>query len=173
MADLVDITIAYKFIRALSTPFKKWEAYELGLIDDNGIRLRKPKTGEEKKAMPGWKNMIRNIKRFIEKLPFGKTRLGSFASALWLVKEEMGVTDVSVLEHELRNYLGTKNLLIVESCEIINTIKAGKYMHNGDILYAPDDLDAIGVVFSEAIFEMTEIITQQKRIVTWNELNPL
>lgn len=173
MSDVVDIVVAYKFIRALSTPFNKWDAFSLGLIDDNGIRLRKAKTGEEKKAMPGWMVLIRNIKRFVEKLPFGKTRLGSFAAALWLVKEEMGVTDVRVLENEFRNYLGTKNLLIVESCEIINTLTAGKYSHQGDILYTPDDLDSVGVVFSEAIFEVPEILTQQKRTVTWNDLTPL
>jgi hypothetical protein len=174
MSNVVDTVVAYKFIRALSTPFKDWEAFELGLIDDNGIRLRKPKTGEEKKALPGWKNLIRNIKRFIEKLPFGKTRLGSFAAALWLIKEEMGVTDISVLENELRIYLGTKDLLITEdNCDIINTLTAGKYSHEGDILYTPEDLDAIGIVFGEAIFEVPEILTQQKRIVTWNELKRL
>jgi hypothetical protein len=174
MSDAVDLIIAYKFVRLLSTPFNKWDAYELGLIDDKGIKLRTPETAEEKGALAGWKNLIRNIKRFIEKLPYGKTRLGSFAAALWLVKEETGIKDVTLLERELMGFLATTDLLLVEDTgDIINKVTAGKYMHDGDILYTPVDLEPIGRVFGENVFRVPEILTKQEHIVTWNDLTQL
>ena len=53
MAGAFDIFVAYKFIRILTTPYKKTDAYKLGIIDDKGNLLKKRKelnTGAEKKA---------------------------------------------------------------------------------------------------------------------------
>lgn len=178
MADAVDMVIAYKFIRALSTPWKKWDAYELGLIDDKGNKKRKPKTGEEKKALPGWMNLIRNIKRFIEKLPFGKTRLGSFAAALWLVKEETGISDIKLLEDELERYLEVRDFIIEcdildESVEFINTLGPGKYAYEDEILIATEAKDPIAWVFGQPLFELKHIVTNKRRVVTWTNIKKL
>ena len=51
--SVVDTVVAYKFIKILSTPWKKTDAYKLGIIDDKGTVLKKRKdlkTSEEKKA---------------------------------------------------------------------------------------------------------------------------
>lgn len=173
MADAVDTVIAYKFVRALSTPFPLWKAYDLGLIDDKGNRTRKPKTAEEKKALPGWKNLIRNIKRFIEKLPFGRTRLGSFAAALWLIKEETGIKDISILERELENYIGSLDMLIEsdQNTPIINTLNAGRYAYQEEILHAREDKNPIGWACGQPLFELTNIVTKQRRVVAWTNIN--
>ena len=39
----LDIFVAYKFIKILTTPFKKTDAYKLGIIDDEGKVLKKRK----------------------------------------------------------------------------------------------------------------------------------
>ena len=38
---IVDLFLVYQFIRRLATPFKEWKAYELGIIDDKGVQLKK------------------------------------------------------------------------------------------------------------------------------------
>ena len=175
MADAVDIVIAYKFVRALSTPFHKWDAYDLELIDKKGNRIKKPETAKEKKALPGWMNLIRNIKRFIEKLPFGRTRLGSFAAALWLIREETGIKDITLLEDELKKYIGDLDFIIEsdENSPIINTLEAGKYSYRDEILYTAEDLEPIGYVFNQPIFELTNIVNKKRRVVTWTNIKKI
>ena len=39
-AGLADTYIAYKFIKMLALPFRKTDAYKLGIIDDDGKRIK-------------------------------------------------------------------------------------------------------------------------------------
>lgn len=87
----VDAFVAYKFIKLMTTPFNETEAYKLGIIDDKGKVLKKRKslnTPQEKAAYTVLDTLVWNIKKIIEKIPAGKTRLGSFAAALFLLKEK-------------------------------------------------------------------------------------
>ena len=43
MAGVVDSFIAYKFIKLMTTPWSETEAYELGIVDENGKILKKRK----------------------------------------------------------------------------------------------------------------------------------
>ena len=87
MAKAVDLYIIYQLLKRLTTPFDETDAYELGLIDERGKLVRKPKTPEEQDAYDLVDRFVFNIKRLIEKVPGGKTRLGSYAAALLLIKE--------------------------------------------------------------------------------------
>ena len=40
---IVDLFLVYQFVKRLATPFEKWDAYELGIIDEDGNRLKKIK----------------------------------------------------------------------------------------------------------------------------------
>jgi len=40
---MIDLFLIYQFIRRLATPFKRLEAYKLGIIDENGKILKKRK----------------------------------------------------------------------------------------------------------------------------------
>lgn len=87
---VVDIYLVYQFIRRLATPFKKWKAYEYGIIDENGNILKKRRelrTVKERKAWGKFDLLVLKLKRLLEKIPGGKTRLASYAAALWLLKE--------------------------------------------------------------------------------------
>jgi hypothetical protein len=85
---VADILLIYQFIKRLTTPFNKTEAYKLGLIDEKGKRLKKAETKEEENAMGYFDRLVFNIKRLLEKVPGGSSRLGSYAAAMWLIKEE-------------------------------------------------------------------------------------
>jgi len=87
MSNVADLVLIYQFIKRLTTPFNKTEAYNLGLIDEKGKRLKKAETKEEKDAMGYFDRLVFNIKRLLEKLPGGSSRLASYGAALWLIKE--------------------------------------------------------------------------------------
>ena len=109
---VVDIFLVYQFIRRLATPFEKWKAYEYGIIDKNGNILKKRRelrTVKERKAWGKFDLLVLKIKRLLEKVPGGKTRLASYAAALWLIKEgqekNANMLTEEKLENDLINYI--------------------------------------------------------------------
>lgn len=108
--SVVDIYVAYKFVKILTQPWKETDAYKLGIIDEKGKVLKKRKdlkTGEEKAAYTIFHTLIWNIKKLLDKLPPTRTRLGSFAVALWLLREytDPRMEDKMLLERTLVKYL--------------------------------------------------------------------
>jgi len=97
---VMDLFMVYQFVKRLTTPWDQTEAFKLGLIDANGKKLKKAETSEEIKALGYYDKLIFNLKRLLEKLPGGKTRLGSFAAAAFLMKEhnEREYTEEELLE---------------------------------------------------------------------------
>ena len=91
-----DTYYTYRLVRTLATPWTDQEAYRLGIIDEDGKVLRKGntlKTQEEKSAYTLFHRLSFNLKRILEALPFGKSRLANFAAALFLIKEETNLSD--------------------------------------------------------------------------------
>jgi|TARA_E500000318_G_scaffold43237_1_gene41157 hypothetical protein len=92
MNKLVSAYMVYQFIRLLVTPFEKTDAFKLGIIDKNGKYLKKQRellTTDEKKASTLFHRLVFNIKKLLAKVPGGQSRLGTFAAALYLIKEEV------------------------------------------------------------------------------------
>lgn len=86
--------MTYRFATNLSKPFKEWPAYEMGLIDEKGVVLRKAKTSEERAAMNAANNLVRKIKRIL--LHFTRdNRMLNFIIAAYLVKESSRDADQS------------------------------------------------------------------------------
>jgi len=96
----VDLILIYQFLKRLTTPFDKTEAFELGIIDKNGKKLKDPETKEEEEAYGYFDRLVFNIKKLIEKVPGGKSRLGSYAAALFLIRESVD-TKKNYTEEEL------------------------------------------------------------------------
>ena len=88
---VIDIFMVYQFLKRLATPFEKWPAYKAGVIDGQGniiIKKRDRSTLEQKKSFKIFDLMILKLKKLLGKVPLGKTKLASYAAALWLVKED-------------------------------------------------------------------------------------
>lgn len=98
MAQAVDLFMTYQFIKRLATPFDETEAFNLGLIDDKGKRLKKAKTQQEKDAMTPFDRMIFNMKRLLNRLPGGESKIKTYAAALLLLREEDQHTYKNLLE---------------------------------------------------------------------------
>ena len=90
-----DLTYTFRFIRMLVMDWKSWDAYKLGIINDEGKRNRKVSldTDEKKSAYTPFIRLAANIKRLVSKIPGGGSKLGSFASALYLIKEKYNLSD--------------------------------------------------------------------------------
>lgn len=85
----IDVLILYQIIRRLTTPFEDFPAYEMGLIDKKGKRLRKAKTKDEKKNNTYLDRFVLNLKRILAKVPGGDSKYGTLAAALVLLKEDL------------------------------------------------------------------------------------
>jgi hypothetical protein len=101
---MVDLFLVYSFIRRLATPFIEWDAYKLGIIDERGNILRKRKDlrlQQERAAFGVFDVLVLNLKKLLERLPAGQTRLASYAAALWLIREWNAFTPGSLLNESL------------------------------------------------------------------------
>lgn len=87
--QVVDLFVAYKFIKILTTDFDKTDAFKLGIIDKNGkiLKKRKDLRGEERAAYTVFHTLIWNLKKLMLKVPGIKSKIGSYATALYLLKE--------------------------------------------------------------------------------------
>lgn len=89
MANVIDLYLAYRFLKNLVLPFDQWEAYKAGVIDKNGaILVPKEKRTSTQKASFGYFDIISmNLKKLLGKLPGGSSAIASYAAALLLLKE--------------------------------------------------------------------------------------
>ena len=93
-----DLTYAFRFIRMMVMDWKSWDAYKLGIIDENGKRNRNVKldNDEKKSAYTPFIRLAANIKRLLSKIPGGGSKLGSFAAGLFLIKEKFDLSDTQL-----------------------------------------------------------------------------
>ena len=89
MGRAIDLFVTYRFIKLLTTPFQKTEAYKLGIIDNKGNRITEPGTNKpttlrtiaEKNAYTVLHKLVFNIKKLFEKVPGLRTKVGTYAAA--------------------------------------------------------------------------------------------
>ena len=149
MGRAIDLFVTYRFIKLLVTPFEKTEAFKLGIIDKDGNRTKLPKstevtplrTFEEKAAYTILHKLIFNIKKIFGKVPGLRTKLGTYAAALFLLKDTFkeSVDDPDVFEKEFMKYLKEQGFEIDDSIseEVIGfgeILPKGEYVLVNDIL---------------------------------------
>ena len=88
MPSLIDAYLTYQFLRRLTTPFDQTDAFKLKLIDAEGNKLKSPTTQEEKDAWGYFDRLVFNLKKLIGAVPGGKTKIATYAAALFLLREE-------------------------------------------------------------------------------------
>ena len=105
IAGIGNIYFVYQFLKKLVTPFNKTKAFELGIIDETGKILKRRRdleTSEEKDAYNLSDTLIWNVKKLMGKIPGGKSRIASYAAALWLIKEQQDGYKITEEELELQ-----------------------------------------------------------------------
>ena len=152
MGRAIDLFVTYRFIKLLVTPFDKTPAFKLGIIDKDGNRMKEKtvargmqptqlNTIEEKSAYTILHKLVFNIKKIFAKVPGLRTKLGTYAAALFLLKDTFkeSVDDPDVFEKEFMKYLKEQGYEIDDSIseEVIGfgeVLPKGEYVLVNDIL---------------------------------------
>ena len=202
MGRAIDLFVTYRFIKLLVTPFEKTDAFTLGIIDADGKRILEPgttnkptilRTVEEKSAYTVLHKLVFNIKKIFGKVPGLRTKLGTYAAALFLLKDTFkeSVDDPDVFEKEFMKYLKEEGYEIDNSIseEVVafgEILPKGEYTLANDILNAEEeklgakkgdkvivyeDESPIDTVLGVDIFPVIHIKTQEKIYVGLEDLS--
>jgi len=187
----VDLTYTFRFIRMLVMDWKNWDAYKLGIIDENGKRDRSVNldNDEKKSAYTPFIRLCANVKRLVSKIPGGGTKLGSFASALFLIKEHCKLKDKDISQIiekcniDRLDFLteANSNWFLLEDKQLIPGIyqvRNSKILNKNfeewvfakDQIRVADDSYPVGDVFGLDIYEAIHVKTNQKIYVTISEI---
>ena len=153
MGRAIDLFVTYRFIKLLTTPFEKTDAFKLGIIDKDGNRIMKDSVSrgkipavplektQEKNAYTILHKLVFNIKKIFQKVPGLRTKVGTYAAALFLLKDTFkeGVEDPDIFEKEFVKYLKENNIEVDGeiSEEVIGfgeILPKGEYVLKQDIL---------------------------------------
>ena len=203
MGRAIDLFVTYRFIKLLVTPFEKTPAYKLGIIDKDGQRVMQKtvsrgmqptqlKTDEEKSAYTVLHKLVFNIKKIFGKVPGLRTKLGTYAAALFLLKDTFKehVEDPDIFEKEFMKYLkeGGYEIDNTISEEVIGfgeVLPKGEYTLVNDILnseeeelqakvgdkvVAYDDEAPIDTVLGVEIFPIVHVKTQEKIYISLEDI---
>ena len=149
MSRAIDLFVTYRFLKLLVTPWKKQEAYKLGIIDANGKSLKKSRDlglESEREAFTLLHRLVFNCKRIMSKIPFVRSQLGTYAAALFLLKEHYKIENLpeaQVTKYLLENKLIDLNDKISE--EVIgfgNMLPMGEYKLKDQVTADDDEIDA-------------------------------
>ena len=155
MGRVIDLFVTYRFIKLLVTPFNKQEAFKLGIIDENGYRTEKPvESPEEKSAYTVLHKLIFNIKRLMKKVPGLGTKLGTYAAALFLLKDTFKeqIEDFDQLEKMLmEQIIKEQNLSSEISEDYFGDIPSGEYKLRTEMMLP--DFETMARFGDKIIFE--------------------
>ena len=150
MGRAIDLFVTYRFLRLLTTSFEDTDAFKLGIIDKDGNRIKLPRstkpavelvTQELKNSYTILHKLVFNIKKIFSKVPGLRTKLGTYAAALFLLKDTFkeSVNDPDMFEKEFMKYLKENNIQFDNeiSEEVIGfgeILPKGEYVLINDIL---------------------------------------
>ena len=129
MGRAIDLFVTYRFIRLLTTPFEKTDAFKMGIIDKDGNRTdKKLYKIEERNAYTVLHKLVFNIKKLFGKVPGLRTKVGTYAAALFLLKDTFKehVEDPQMFEKEFLKYLKENNIELDDSIVEEVTLDNGK-----------------------------------------------
>ena len=149
MSRAVDLFVTYRFLKLLVTPWKKQEAYKQGIIDDKGKALKKARdltTEAERESFTLLHRLVFNCKRIMQKIPIVRTRLGTYATALFLLKEKYNIENLP--EGEINQFLMENKMVSFDnniSEEVIgfgSMLPMGEYKLKDQVTADDEEIDA-------------------------------
>ena len=201
MGRAIDLFVTYRFLRLLTTPFEDTDAFKFGIIDKKGNRVKLPKstkpavelaTSELKNSYTILHKLVFNIKKIFAKVPGLRTKVGTYAAALFLLKDTFkeSVNDPDMFEKEFVKYLKENNIEFDDeiSEEVIGfgeVLPKGEYVlindilnkeeeelsaKKGDKVIAYEDEAPIDTVLGVEIFPVIHISSQEKIYVSLEDV---
>ena len=199
MGRAVDLFVTYRFLKLLTTPFNKTDAFKFGIIDKDGNRIKKEdgsvevlRTPDEKGAYTILHKLIFNIKKLFGKVPGLRTKVGTYAAALFLLKDTFKehVEDPDIFEKEFMKYLKEEGYELDNSIsedvigfgeilpkgnyvlvtDILNKEEEELSAKKGDKVVAYDDEAPVDTVLGVEIFPVVHVKTQEKIYVSLEDI---
>ena len=201
MGRAIDLFVTYRFLRLLTTPFEDTDAFKLGIIDEKGNRVKLPKstkpavelsTSELKNAYTILHKLVFNIKKIFNKVPGLRTKVGTYAAALFLLKDTFkeSVDDPDVFEKEFMKFLKENDIQLDDeiSEEVIGfgeVLPKGEYVLVNDILNKEEeeltakkgdkviafaDESPVDTILGVEIFPVVHMKTQEKIYVSLEDI---
>jgi len=201
MGRAIDLFVTYRFLRLLTTPFEDTDAFKLGIIDENGNRVMQKKvkkpavelvTSEQKSSYTILHKLVFNIKKLFNKIPGLRTKVGTYAAALFLLKDTFkeSVDDPDMFEKEFVKFLKENNIELDDeiSEDVIGfgeVLPKGEYVlindilnkeeeelsaKKGDKVIAYDDEPPIDTILGVEIFPVIHVKTQEKIYVSLEDI---
>lgn len=185
-----DLAYTIRFITLMSTPFESMDAYKLGIIDKDGTRMKNVKLDSDQKreAYTPFIRLAVNLKRLVSNIPGGGTRLGSLASALYLIKENYKLEDKNIkkilekFDVEPLDFITERSEWFVVGNDMLSPglyrISAPKMLNVSydflanakDLIRVKEDCYPVGDVFGINIYEVTHMPTKQPIFITATEI---
>ena len=201
MGRAIDLFVTYRFLRLLTTPFEDTDAFKFGIIDEKGNRIKKKgstkpevelATSELKNSYTILHKLVFNIKKIFNKVPGLRTKVGTYAAALFLLKDTFkeSVDDPDMFEKEFIKYLKENDIELDDeiSEEVIGfgeVLPKGEYVlvndilnkeeeelsaKKGDKVIAYDDEPPVDTVLGVEIFPVIHVTTQEKIYVSLEDI---
>jgi len=203
MGRAIDLFVTYRFIKLLVTPFDKTPAFKLGIIDKDGNRVMEKTVSrgmqptvligdEQKSAYTILHKLVFNIKKIFGKVPGLRTKLGTYAAALFLLKDTFKehVEDPDVFEKEFMKYLKEEGYEIDNTIseeiigfgevlpkgeytlvnDILNSEEEELTAKKGDKVIAFDDEAPLDTILGIDIFPIVHVKTQEKIYVSLEDI---
>ena len=201
MGRAIDLFVTYRFLRLLTMPFEDTDAFKLGIIDENGNRVMQKKvkkpavelvTSEQKSSYTILHKLVFNIKKLFNKIPGLRTKVGTYAAALFLLKDTFkeSVDDPDMFEKEFVKFLKENNIELDDeiSEDVIGfgeVLPKGEYVlindilnkeeeelsaKKGDKVIAYDDEPPIDTILGVEIFPVIHVKTQEKIYVSLEDI---
>ena len=201
MGRAIDLFVTFRFLRLLTTPFEDTDAFKFGIIDEKGNRIKKKgstkpevelATSELKNSYTILHKLVFNIKKIFNKVPGLRTKVGTYAAALFLLKDTFkeSVDDPDMFEKEFIKFLKENDIELDNeiSEEVIGfgeVLPKGEYVlvndilnkeeeelsaKKGDKVIAYDDEPPVDTVLGVEIFPVIHVSTQEKIYVSLEDI---
>lgn len=185
-----DLVYTFRFLKMLVTPFENTKAYELGIIDKDGKRIKTKSvdSADEKSSYTAFHRLVFNIKRLMAKAPGGGSTIASYAAALYLVKEklelsdssiekimkESGVSPVDILAEDnkwfqLENYQLAPGVYKLQNDKIVNS-SFESLCNKGDKVVVGESSFPVGEIHGLHIYEATHKRSNQQIYIAIGEI---
>jgi len=189
-----DLVYTFRFLRLLTTKFEDTKAYELGIIDADGKRLKSYNTDSVSSRddlsnyYTPFHRLVFNIKKIMAKAPGGGSRLASYAAALYLLKEKFSISDKAIKDALSEYDIDPLDFInestqwfVLEDKKLspgvykihsskLNITKLDEMALPRDNVKVHGDCYPVGEMFGLDIYEVTHVKTQQPVYVAVGEL---
>lgn len=117
--SLVNTVALYIILKKLMTPFEEWKAFDLGIIDSEGNKIKDPRSAKEIECWDILTKFCWNFKKILSKF-MGRSKLVTYLTASYLLKDSINLFYIEYNKNklnELDNFSFSKQEVLFELCK--------------------------------------------------------